>query len=281
MTDARSTPPVLLAPGATTHGMWAPSRDRFPPLDERIVTPESREECIGGIRVHAAPSNPEHGDAHSLIDTVMTTNVKQGYVTSTDMLTRVSTNDDFACDTSVRRAGIDPTTGQRYLEELAFEIVNTQSTRNITAKAVAMTARGVRRVFAVFVRKGEVHEWMNGQWQSLAEDGVIQDAVLAAPVHARALLDAVAASASAVRGLLARQEPEFIRTLSEVEQRGERQGELRGRRAVLREVLESRGIAITPEQHAKIETCNDVAQMKQWLIRALAAVSTDDVFEHT
>jgi len=120
------------------------------------VTPEGREEVINGRRVYAAPANPEHGDPHLRIDAVIATNLKPGYVGSADMLTRSAVTQNFATDTSVRREGINPLTQERYLEELAIEIVNTQGDKDVTSKAVAMTARGVRRVLGVFVRDGVV-----------------------------------------------------------------------------------------------------------------------------
>jgi len=40
---------------------------------------------------------------------------------STELLTRAGPRSDFATDTCVCRSGIDPRTGSRYLEELAFE----------------------------------------------------------------------------------------------------------------------------------------------------------------
>jgi hypothetical protein len=140
----------------------------------------------------------------------------------------------------------------------------------------------VRRVFAVFVRKGEVHEWVAGAWVLLADDAEIADDVLAAPVKVRALLDAAAASASAVRGLLARREPELTRTIAEAEQRGEqrgaRLGDLAGRRAMLWRAFEARGLVAAPAQRAQVDACEDAAQMEQWLLRAIAATTTDDVF---
>jgi hypothetical protein len=273
---------MILAPGASSHAVWAPAQVRQLPLDEHAVTPEGREEIIAGRRVVAAPAQPEHGDVHSQIDTVMFTNVRPGYVTSSDMLTRCSEDNDFASDTSVRRAGIDPATGQRYLEELAFEVVNTQSLRDVTDKATAMTARGVRRVFAVLVRKGEVREWNGNQWTSLPLDGSIEDAVLAAPVATRALLEAAASNAAAVHGLLARKDPTFLRIVSDSEQRAEKRGELRGelraQRAMLRQGITARGFTLDEKHQVQLEACDDAAQIERWHVRCFTASTLDAVF---
>jgi hypothetical protein len=54
--------------------------------------------------------------------------------------------------------GHRPATGTRYLEELAFEIVNEQSLGDITKRAGYLSARGVRRIIAIIVKLGEVRE---------------------------------------------------------------------------------------------------------------------------
>ncbi len=152
---------MMMAPGAGAARVSAPAH---PGLDETLVEPEGRAEVIRGRRVEVAPALPEHGDPHFRLDVALGTHLAPGYTGSTDMLTRTSEESNFATDTSVRREGIDPATGQRYLEELAFEVVNTQRPGDVTEKAEELTARGVRRVFAVFARRGVVSEWRGGQW---------------------------------------------------------------------------------------------------------------------
>jgi len=258
----------------------APPHDRaWPRLDDHLVTPESREEVIDGRRVYAAPANPEHGDPHHRIDVVIGTNLKPGYVGSTDMLTRSAEKQNFATDTSVRREGINPLTQERYLEELAIEIVNTQGDKDITSKAIAMTARGVRRVLGVFVRDEAVCEWRDGAWAELPRDGVIEDVTLAAPLKVRALLDQAAMGEAAVQGLIARKEPAMLRALTQSEQRGERRGELRARRTTLRSVVAARGFALTAVQEARVDGCDDATQLDAWVRRAVTAESVEEAFE--
>ena len=252
--------------------MSAPPHDRaWPRLDDHLVTPESREEVIDGRRVYAAPANPEHGDPHHRIDVVIGTNLKPGYVGSTDMLTRSAEKQNFATDTSVRREGINPLTQERYLEELAIEIVNTQGDKDITSKAVAMTARGVRRVLGVFVRDGVVCDWRDGAWVELPADDVIVDPALAAPLKVRALLEQAAMGEAAVQGLIARKEPAMLRALAE--------SELRGRRASLREVAAARGFTLTAAQDACVVACADAATLDRWLRRMVTAASAEAAFE--
>src|SRR5262249_27361143 len=159
-----------------------PGRSAPPPIEARLVPPETREEHVRGRRVVAMPAKPAHGDRHFELDYVVRAHIKPGYVGSTDLLTRSAETSDFATDTCVRREGTDPATGTRYLEELAFEVVHEQSQRDITERAEDLTARGVRRLFAIFVKKGEVHEWSVGAWKQLAPNALISDSTLSRPI---------------------------------------------------------------------------------------------------
>src|SRR5262249_31167178 len=150
-----------------------------------------------------------HGDQHCDLDFLIRGHAESNYQASTDLITRLSEGSDFATDTSVRRKGIDPQTGQRYLEELSFEVVSTQSEREIRERAEDLVARGVRRVFAVFVKKKQVAEWSakTGAFVSLGPDDLIEDPALVKPLHARAVLDAAAANVEVVQALLASGDP--------------------------------------------------------------------------
>lgn len=246
-----------------------------PAVDDHIVTPETREELLRGQRLYAAPSLPEHGDPHFRLDVAVGTHTRPGYVGSTDLLTRSADDGDFATDTCIRREGIDPTTGQRYLEEIAFEVVNTQRLSEVTAKAEELSARGVRRVFAVFTRKNVVSEWRDGDWEPLGPDAHIDDVCLATPLPVEALLRASALGAAAVRGLLARGEPELTRLLAEHEARGT----AAARRDALRLILRARGVAIGDADEARIASCDDAATLDAWLTRAATATDRAQVFD--
>jgi hypothetical protein len=181
-----------------------------PPLDEHLVQPETtRDQLVRGRKVVAMPSLPPHGDRHFKIDYDIGAHVKEGYVGSTDLLTRSAETSDFATDTCVRKEGIDPRTGQRYLEELAFEIVNEQSMRDITEQAEDLTARGVRRLIAIFVDKGEVCEWCpsTGDWNTLDPEGTFADPTLVRPLRIRELLHPAEADNAVVCALSAKGNP--------------------------------------------------------------------------
>src|SRR5262249_46513123 len=149
------------APGAAA-ALKLPGRDAplFPPVDEHVVQPETREEMVRGERIYAQPALEPHGDQHFGLDYVLRGHVRDGYVGSTDLLTHVLPGSDFASDTCIRRAGKDQATGSRFLEEVAFEIVNEQPLKKVNERAEDWSRRGVRRVLGVFVKKGTVEEWM-------------------------------------------------------------------------------------------------------------------------
>lgn len=183
-------PRLMVAPGAGGRG-----RGDKPRLDDHLVQEETREEMVRGRKVMALPANPPHADRHSQIDYAIRAHTAPGYIAAVELLTRVSQDSDFAADLSVRREGIDPATKTRYLEELAFEVVSTQSLRDITERAEDLCGRGVRRVLAIFVNEGEVCEWSveEHRWIRLPIDGTIEDPTLIRPLAIRALLEAGAA----------------------------------------------------------------------------------------
>jgi hypothetical protein len=259
-----SSTDVLMAPASTGAGGAAlrlPGPEELPRVDQRLVRPETREEIVRGRRVVALPANPAHGDRHCELDYVIRAHVKEGYIGSTDLLTRSSVNSDFATDTCVRRAGIDPSTGARYLEELAFEIVNKQSLRDMTERAEELTARGVRRVIAIFVQKGEVGEWSakSGGWRKLEPETMFSDPTLAQPFRVRELLDAAEADNAVARALVAKENPVIVKAQEDSRAKGHADGRAEGRteglrvaRAAVRDLCEVYGVAMTPERQAAL-----------------------------
>jgi hypothetical protein len=207
-----------------------PSAGEPPPIDARLVEPETREQLLRGRRLVALPAHPPHGDRHFRLDYVIGAHVKDGYVGSTDLLTRSAERSDFATDTCVRREGIDPTTNTRYLEELAFEVVNEQSLQDITEQAEDLSARGVRRVVAIFVKKGEACEWSakKGEWERLDPEDTFSDPTLVRPLRVRELLDADEADNAVARALLAKKNPLLAQILTEGEEEGLTEGEKKG-----------------------------------------------------
>jgi hypothetical protein len=267
--EAVSAPP---APGSSTE-LKLPGRGGFPRLDEHVVRPETREEMVRGERLLAQPARAPHGDRHFNVDFVVGGHVSAGYVGSTDLLTHVVHGSDFASDTCIRLDGDDPQTGDRYLEEVAFEIVHEQPVKKATERAEDWSLRGVRRIFGIFVKKGTVEEWLPSakKWRALDLGSVISDPCLVRPLSVKALLDAAVAEDEVARALEAKANPAILAMKAASERR-------EAAAAVLT-VLASRGLDVPPRVRAAIEGSRDLAQLRRWLARAVTAASAGDVID--
>ena len=150
-------------------------------IDERLVVPETRFEVIDGEVVYVSPADPPHAVLHAKLAAILASYAAGGYQVACDMLTRTSAKGDMAPDASVYPAGPDPATGGRQLEELAFEIVSTQSLSAAGRKAHALVERGVRRVFALDVSRRRALEWSRktGAWEILGPNEILTDTALA------------------------------------------------------------------------------------------------------
>lgn len=223
--DPKSPYRYVLPPSAAagTTAMDAPGDlDQGWRVDDHLVRPEHRDEVVNGRHVQALPANLPHGHRHCELDYVIRGNVADGYVGATDLLTRVSGQSNFATDTCLVREGIDPRTGRRYLEELAFEVVAEQSVADVTERARQLSARGIRRLIAIFVNRGQVCEWSSARddWAPLKLDDEVVDPTLRHPMKVRALLDAAEADDAVARALRAKGNP----VIAEVHDEGHQQG---------------------------------------------------------
>jgi hypothetical protein len=188
-----------------------------PAVNDRVVEPETGTEMIRGEIRKALPALPPHADEQCRIASVIGINVVPGYAASTELLTRVDDDSDFATDACIRKVGIDPGTGSRYLEEISFEVKYRQSNADMMARARQLIGRGVRRVFAIHVREdeqgaikaGPVREWLasEGCWLELHPEAEIEDECLVQPVMVKALIDATEADNQVARALLAKNNP--------------------------------------------------------------------------
>jgi hypothetical protein len=271
----------------------------FPPIDDHLVTPETtRDEMVRGHRMLALPAKPPHAIRQAKLDFVIVGNVVPGYVAAVEMLTRVGEGSDFAADVAVLREGKDPATGERYLEELAFEVVSEQSMRDISLRAADLTNRGVRRVIAIFIKRGEVREWdrARNDWRMLPLDSELSDPTLVRPIPVRALLDSRVGDDAVVEGLDAKGNRAMIRIKATEHRRGMAEGVAegiaRGKAEGLAEgvaqglaegvarsillVLDLRGLKPTQAQHETIMACKDEDRLSRWLAKATLVVASVD-----
>jgi len=202
-----------------------PPNPPLPAVDDHVVPEGARWELLDGERLMTPPAGEPHATQHVRLSYVLSAHVAEGFAVAIDMLTRASEDTDFAPDASIYPAARDPETGGRQLEALAFEIVSQQSMAVTTRKAIALLQRGVRRVFAIKLRKRSqtLLEFDSDAcaWIILAPDTSITDPTLALPIHVNDLLRAASADGAVARALLAREVPEIMAPIQEQRRRAE------------------------------------------------------------
>jgi len=118
-------------------------------------------------------------------------------------------------------------------------VVSEQNEAVVKEKALRMHRRGVRRIFAVFVRgERRVGEWSadTRSWRILDPTSYIEDPCLEVPLKVAALLDAAAANQAVVEALAAQGDPTIQR----------REAGAKAKTILL--FLEARGIVVSPSQ---------------------------------
>ena len=231
--DPRSNVPMLFAPGSASSSSpaYAPGHgERLPAVDERLVAPESHAEILDGRVYRTMGSNQPHGTRHFEATHVFAGALADGYAGAVDMLTRLDADSDAAPDISVFPAAPDPKTGGRQIEEIAFEVLDSERMSHTTDKVEKLAARGVRRLFAVRVAARKVYEWDHDHhdWTELDEAAEITDRCFRVPVPARALVDRVLADDTVARALIARGNRVVVAALDDARRAGITQGITQG-----------------------------------------------------
>ena len=250
-----------------------------PPVDARLVEPETRFEIIDGETLYVPPADEPHGSRHSKVSALLEAHAADGYDVASDMLTRTSKTGDMAPDASVFPSARDPRTGGRQIEELAFEVVSTESLGHAAIKARALTSRGVRRVFAVDVERRAALAWSRetNTWEILPRDGFITDPALSAPLPVRALVDASKADDAMAAALITKKNPVIEEAIVAGEGRGQKRGQLEGKITSLLLLMEARGLTLSKKEEKRVRAADDEATLDAWIRRAACAKSADDV----
>lgn len=242
--------------------------------------PDTRYELIDGKVEYVPPSLEPHGSLHSKLSALLEAHAAAEWNVASDMLTRTSEKGDMAPDASIYPIARDPETGGRQLEELAFEVVSTERLAHTAKKARALSARGVRRVFAIDVERRRALEWSMeaGVWEILPEGASIEDRTLAAPLPLRALIEAGKADDAIARALLVKRNPVIEGALADAEQRGEQRGAHIGKVAALLAILSARGVRVPQKAEARIRDEADAATVDRWITRAATCADIDELF---
>ncbi len=114
------------------------SRDTpLPAIDERLAVPETHTQVVDGVVVKTMGANPPHATHHAAVARIFADCLAAGYEAAVDMLTRVDDKNDLAPDVSVFPTGTNKKTGGRKLEELTFEVCDSEGNAHVTKKARA------------------------------------------------------------------------------------------------------------------------------------------------
>ncbi len=266
-----STPPELSPPA-------------HPRVDDHFIQEGARVEVLRGILLMAPPAQEPHATAHLSLAYLLGAYVASGWKAAVDMLTRTSEASNFAPDASVYPEARDPITKGRQLEELAFEIADSQPLDSAGEKARELTRRGVRRVFCVVVKHSRVLEWSvdTDGWSPLPANARIEDRCFVRPLPARALVHASDCDEAVVAGLRARRTPALVALQAEAHAEGRVEGRVEGRTdglaKALHTVLQARGLRPSPAEATRIDTA-DAATLERWLVAALTAPAVADLWE--
>lgn len=280
--DEGRLPYRLSAPGAgsSSQSYELPGKGDFPRVDDyRTDIDFETEEMVGGVVYQVMSADLPHAQRNAHLDYLLAGVAVSGYTVANDLKTRHDVDDDFATDSALVKDGTDPETGTRYLEEIAFEVVDKQSPSIVTKKAPRMIRRGVRRVFAVFVKKGRVKEWSAeaGEWVTLHPTALIEDPILTEPIRVSALLDSAEADNAVARGLVKKQNPEILRALQEKRDEGMTEGRLAAQRQAVLSVLEARNLEVSASLREAVQSCSDTDVLDGWLRAAAGVDDADDL----
>jgi len=262
------------------YALKAPGHGPFPRVDDHLVEPEvTRDQIIGGHRVVKLPADPPRADQWGRLNFVLLPHVVPGYTAASDLLTRFDEESDFASDTCIYKDGVDPATGTRYLEEIAFEVVSEQNEGWVTEKAWRMHRRGVRRIFSIWVETQQVCEWSpeSESWFPLEPETRIADPCLVTPLPVAALFDERKADYAVIDALVAKDSPAIRDWDAAAEARAKARGEIKGTAESILIILEARDISVDEAQRQEILSCQDLNRVNQWLDRAVVASSADEV----
>jgi hypothetical protein len=261
---------------------------KLPAVDARLVEPETRYEMHGGELAHVSPADPPHGSRHLQLCALVEAHTGPEFEAACDLLTRTSEIDDVAPDVSVYPEAHDPETGGRQIEELAFEVVSTQSLGDAGEKAAKLVARGVRRVFAIDIARSRVLEWSAARnaWRVRDAKGHIIDPALVVPLPIDSMIRNAKTDDTVARALLVKRNPVLVQDRAKGLAKGRKEGLAKGRKegrvkskaeAVIM-VLIARGVVLNRANRERILGEYDSRKLDRWLVRAATCAHVRELF---
>ena len=248
----------------------------LPDIDDRLVEPGTPYEMLDGELVYVPPCDEPHGERQFQLCALLGAHTGDEFKVACDMLTRTSKVDDIAPDASVFPAARNPQTGRRQLEQLAFEVVSTQTLAHAARKAAKLAGRGVRRVFAIDVERSRALEWSAtlGGWSVLDAAGHIVDPALAVPLPIETLIHSVKTDDAVARALDAKHNP----VIETIRAEGKLEGKAEGLARAVITLLATRGLSLGPAERDRILGERDLAQLERWLVQSMSCATPDELF---
>ena len=251
----------------------------LPAVDKSLLAEGVPYELYDGVLVRVPPADETHATRHSKIAALLEAHVGAAFRVACDMLTRTAEKTNVAPDVSVYPRARDPETGGRQLEHLAFEVVVTESLSHAARKAGKLTARGVRRVFAIDVEQTRALEWSTelDDWTTLDPQALIEDPALAAPLPTSALLDEAKADDVVAQALLTKRNAVIEAALAHDRAEGEAKGRAEGKAEALVALLHARGVFLDSSQRIRLLAERNLERLDDWIARATTCTSLDEL----
>jgi hypothetical protein len=259
MSQISSRPAIV--PSSTPQEAW-------PPIDEHLLVNGSTFELLDGEEILVVPADPSHSAAHGDLIALLRSHAAPGFSVGVDLMTRVAARSEVAPDASIYATAPDKD-GHRQLEELAFEVLATEQRPHAARKARLLTARGVRRIFAIDLGWSQVLEWdgARSDWKTLLPGSVIEDRCLVRPLSTNALRGAAEVSHEELEAWVKKQHPVLLREVA----RGQADA-LGGLREAVADLCEAYGVELTEARREHLAGL-DLAGLQELRARLKAARS--------
>jgi hypothetical protein len=262
-------------PHAHVRGMCAPRKKADVPLS--IVSEYAAAMSSSDASQADLPLPPVDADERAVavddppptsptkLSALVEAHVASGFDVSTDPRAEVT---DGAPDVSVF-----PSAGSgRARPELAFELVSTESLGRAGRKAARWVARGARRVLAIDVERARALEWSPAlaTWSMLDTSAPLVDPTLGEPLPLDAVMRAARADDVIARARHSRRGPQ---------PGGLAEGKHHGRGEALVAILLARGLAVSPDDRARVLAERDAGRLARWIARAADCATARALFD--